>query len=236
VRKYLSKIILVTGASRGVGDLLTSHFLNEGATVIGVSRGQSSRSHERYCHRRADIADPKAVQALFAELRREFKSLDILVNNAAVLTSQYAMIMPASAAQAMVNVNLLAPFFFAREAVKLMRKNKCGRIVNISSMAVSLEPEGDSMYAACKAGLSTLSNVLAKEFASINVTCNTLGITAYETEMLRQLPRDKIDALIARLPLARYATGDDILNVIDFFASDRSGYITAQTLYLGGVH
>lgn len=234
--KYPSKIVLVTGASRGVGDLLTRHFLDEGATVIGVARGDPTSSHERYRHQRADIADPQAVQALFAALRREFKSIDIVVNNAAVLTSQYAMIMAASAAQEMVNVNLLGPFLVAREAAKLMRKAKTGRIINISSMAVSLEPEGDSVYAACKAGLTTLSNVLAKEFAGFNVTCNTLGITAYETEMLRQLPRDKIDAVIARLPLARYATADDILNVVDFFASERSGYITAQTLYLGGVH
>jgi len=236
VSKYLSKIVLVTGASRGVGDLLTRHFLDEGATVIGVARGDPTCSHERYRHQRADIADPQEVQVLFAALRREFMSIDIAVNNAAVLTSQYALIMPASAAQAMVNVNLLGPFLVAREAAKLMRKAKSGRIINISSMAVSLEPEGDSVYAACKAGLTTLSNVLAKEFASFNVTSNTLGITAYETEMLRQLPREKIDSVIAGLPLARYATADDILNVVDFFASDRSGYITAQTLYLGGVH
>lgn len=234
--KYPSKVVLVTGASRGVGDLITRHFLDEGATVIGVARGEPTCHHEQYRHHRVDIADPQAVQSLFATLRGMFRSIDIVINNAAVLTSQYAMIMPASAAQAMVNVNLLAPFMVARESAKLMRKAKSGRIINISSMAVSLEPEGDSVYAACKAGLTTLSNILAKEFASFNVTCNTLGITAYETDMLSQLPRDKIDAVIAGLPLARYATADDILNVIDFFASERSGYITAQTLYLGGVH
>ena len=167
-------------------------------------------------------------------LRTTVKTIDIVVNNAAVLTAQYAMIMPAGAAQAMVNLNLLAPFLVAREAAKLMRKSKSGRIINISSMAVSLEPEGDSVYAACKAGLTTLSNILAKEFASFNVTCNTLGITAIETDMLKQLPREKIDAVVARLPIPRYATADDILNVIDFFASERSGYITAQTVIWAG--
>jgi 3-oxoacyl-[acyl-carrier protein] reductase len=163
-------------------------------------------------------------------------SIDIVVNNAAVLTSQYAMIMPAGAAQAMVNVNLLAPFLVSREAAKWMRKTKWGRIINIGSMAASLEPQGDSVYAACKAGLVTLANVMAKEFAPFNVTCNTLGITAIETDMLGQLPRDKIDAVIAGLPLPRLATPDDILNVVDFFASERSAYVTGQTLYLGGVH
>lgn len=236
VSKYLLKNVLVTGSSRGVGDILTRHFLAEGATVIGVSRGPSACCHERYQHHQADIADPAEVQHLFATLRTTLKSVDIVINNAAVLTSQYAMIMPAAAAQAMVNLNLLAPFMVAREAAKLMRKKKSGRIINISSMAVSLEPEGDSVYAACKAALSTLSNIMAKEFASFNVTCNTLGITAIETDMLRQLPRDKIDAVVARLPIPRYATADDILNAVDFFASEHSSYITAQTLYLGGVH
>lgn len=234
--KYEAMHVVVTGSSRGVGELLTRHFLDEGATVIGVARGAATCTHERYLHHRADIADPAEVQRLFAALRTGVKTIDILVNNAAVLTSQYALIMPAGAAQSMVNVNLLAPFLVAREAARLMRKAKSGRIINISSMAVSLEPEGDSMYAACKAGLTTLSNILAKEFAPFNVTCNTLGITAIETDMLKQLPRDKIDAVVAGLPIPRYATGGDIVNVIDFFASERSGYVTAQTIYLGGVH
>lgn len=234
--KYGSKIALVTGSSRGVGDILARHFLAEGATVIGVSRGPAACQHERYQHHQVDIADPVQVQRLFASLRTSVGRLDIVVNNAAVLTSQYAMIMPAGAAQAMLNLNVLAPFLISREAAKLMRKSKSGRIINVSSMAVSLEPEGDSVYAASKAALTTLSNIMAKEFASFNVTCNTLGITAIETDMLRQLPRDKIDAVVARLPIPRYATADDIVNAIDFFASERSSYITAQTLYLGGVH
>lgn len=233
---YDGRNVLVTGSSRGVGAILVRHFLDAGATVFGVARGASTCEHTRYVHHQADVGDGAAVQRLFASLRSSVKTIDVVINNAAVLTSQYAMILPAGAAQAMVNVNLLAPFLVAREAAKLMRKAKTGRIINISSMAVSLEPEGDSIYAACKAGLTTLSNILAKEFAPFNVTCNTLGISAIETDMLGQLPRDKIDAVIARLPLPRYATADDILNVVDFFASERSGYVTAQTIYLGGVH
>ena len=103
-------------------------------------------------------------------------------------------------------------------------------------MAASLEPIGDSVYAASKAAISTLANVMAKEFATLNITCNTLGITGIATDMLSQLPKDKIDGVIAGLTLPRYAKADDIFNVIDFFASERSAYITAQTVFLGGVN
>ena len=132
--------------------------------------------------------------------------------------------------------NLLGPFLVSREAAKLMKRRPGGRIINIGSMAATLEPIGDSIYAASKAGLETLSNVLAKEFAAFGITCNTVAVTAIETDMLAQLPRATIDAIIAKLPVARYAVEDDVFNVVDFFASERSSYVTAQTIYLGGLH
>jgi len=234
---YINKVVLVTGSRRGVGKLIAEHFLKNGADkVIGLARGASSIDHQNYYHFEVDVGSPDAVIKGFAEIKKVTDSIQILVNNAAVLTSQYSMIMPPAAAQAMVNTNLLGPFMVSREAAKTMRKRKWGRIINIGSMAASLEPIGDSMYAACKAGLSTLSNVMAKEFASMNVTCNTLGINAIESDMLAQLPRDKIEAIIASLPVPRMSKEDDILNVIDFFAAERSSQITAQTVFLGGVN
>ena len=234
--RYEGKVALVTGATRGVGQVIARHFLDQGASVVGMARSETGLDHDAYRHLAVDLADPAAIQKAFLGLHRHLTKIDIVVNNAAVLTSQYAMIMPPAAAQAMVNVNLLAPFMVSREAAKFMRKSKWGRIINIGSMAASLEPVGDSVYAACKAGLSTLANVMAKEFGPMNVTCNTLGVTAFETDMLGQLPRDKIEAIIAGLPVPRFATAEDILNVVDFFASEASGYITAQTVFLGGVN
>jgi 3-oxoacyl-[acyl-carrier protein] reductase len=144
--------------------------------------------------------------------------------------------MAAEAAERMVETNLLGPFFVSREAAKLMRKGRWGRIINIGSMAARLEPVGDSMYAACKAGLTTMGNVMAKEFSSFNITVNTLAISAIETDMLNQLPRDKVRAVVDTLPAPGFANPEDILNIIDFFVSDRSSGVTAQTLFLGGVN
>lgn len=236
---YAGKVVIVTGASRGVGRLLREHFLAQGAQVIGFSRQaleQEQDASGRYTPLAVDVADPAAVTRAFEQIRKRFEAVDIVINNAAVLTSQYAMILPAASAQAMLDTNVMGSFMVAREAAKLMRKRKWGRIINISSMAAALQPSGDAVYAATKAAVEVLANVMAREFAPLNITCNTLGITAIATEMLAGLPADKIAAIINRLPLPRMAHADDVLNVIDFFASERSSYITAQTVYLGGVN
>jgi 3-oxoacyl-[acyl-carrier protein] reductase len=233
---YEGKVVLVTGSRRGVGQLIAKHILHNGGRVIGFARGKSTIDHPEYHHFQVDLGDPKAVQLGFSALKRVTDVLHIVINNAAVLTSQYAMIMPPVQAQAMINTNLLGAFMVSREASKLMRKLKWGRIINIGSMAVSLEPIGDSLYAACKAGLITLANVMAKELSPLNITCNTLSITAIQTDMLSQLPIEKIDSVIATLPIPRYAEPDDIFNIIDFLASERSSYITAQNIYMGGVN
>jgi 3-oxoacyl-[acyl-carrier protein] reductase len=187
-----------------------------------------------------DIGDSESINSCFKkEICKHFKRIDIVINNAAVMTSQYSMIMPIKNAVDMVNVNLLGVFFVSREAAKLMRGKEQGRIINIGSMASSLEPIGDSIYAATKAGISSLANVMAKELSSMNITCNTLAITAIETDMLNShsaTAQVKIKEIINSLTIPRMASAADILNVIDFFAADRSSYVTAQTIYLGGIN
>ena len=230
------KIALVTGSRRGVGRIIAEHLLARGATVVGFARGETTIVHAAYHHLMVDVGDPAAVALAFGQVGKNVGAVHIVVNNAAVLTSQYSMILAPSAVRDMINTNLLGTFMVSREAAKMMRRTKWGRIINIGSMAASLEPIGDSVYAATKAGVATLANVMAKELGPLGVTCNTIGISAIDSDMLATLPRDKIEALIKTLPIPRFAEPDDILNLIDFFLSERSGYITAQTVFLGGVN
>jgi 3-oxoacyl-[acyl-carrier protein] reductase len=232
---YIDKTVLVTGSRAGLGRMLAQHFLDLDATVFGLSRQPGTIVHPHYTHFQCDVRDVDALKTVFKTIGTN-SQLNIVVNNAGVLDSQHAILLRASSAEEMLMTNLLGSFLVSREAAKIMKRAGSGRIINISSMAAVLEPIGDSIYAACKAGLTTMTNVIAREFAGFGITCNTLGVTAIETEMLSRIPKDTINAIIANLPLPRYAEEDDVFNVVDFFASSRSSYITAQTIYLGGIH
>ena len=230
------KTILITGAGRGIGKMLASHYIATGAyNVAGISKS-SKPFLEFDFFSNVCVDDPAQIATLFSDLKKKNLEPDIVINNASVLTSQYAMIMTSSQAEAMISTNLLGTFLVSKEAAKQMRRKRFGRIINISSMAASLEPAGDSVYAATKMAVQTLANVFARELGSLGITCNSLGVTAIETDMLNQLPRDKIDEIVSDLRIPRYAELRDIINVIDFFISPSSDYITAQTLYLGGIN
>jgi 3-oxoacyl-[acyl-carrier protein] reductase len=231
---YQGKTVLITGSSRGIGAGLVKHFLYNGADVIGIAR--DAVTDGRFKQYPADLFFTGDIDTAFGWIEADFSKIDIVINNAATLTSQYATKMGSERVETMFAVNVVAPFVVTTHALKLMKKVKHGRIINISSMAVALEPMGDSVYAASKVALEKMGNIIAKEVAFMDITVNTLAVSAIETDMLRQLNKEKVDKVVNSLPLPRYATMNDIENVVDFFCSEKSSYITAQTIYLGGVH
>lgn len=231
---YHDQVVLITGSSRGLGAMLTRHFLEQGATVVGFSRAPGPIKHDRFKHHGVDIRDEKQVKDAFAVLRAEHGKLDVLINNAAVPASQFAALTTLASAEDVFRTNFIGSFVVTREAVKLMMPRKYGRIVMLSSMMVPLAPAGGGMYSASKAALTQFARVLAKETAEQGITCNVLGVSAIETDMWKGIPREKLMALLETLPQKKLASAEDLFNAVDFLAGKCSGAITSQTLYLGG--
>jgi 3-oxoacyl-[acyl-carrier protein] reductase len=202
-----------------------------------MSRGESSIENDHYEHMQVDIGDPMTVKQAFGTILRTYGHLDILVNCAAVATSTYCYLIPQASAEEIVRTNILGTLYVSREAAKIMRREKYGRIITIGSIHARIAPVGASIYAATKMAQETLSQVLSKEMASDGITVNTLALSPIDTDMLRASGTPEvIQKVIDGLTIPRLAAPDDVFNAIDFFASDRSGFITGQTLYLGGVH
>src|SRR3954469_7326252 len=142
--------VLITGASRGIGEALAAHCLAAGDRVIGCGRSPSAIAHERYRHVVVDVTDAEAVEGLLREVKQSLKTLDVLINNAGIAGMNAIALTPLSAARRMVETNCLAPFNLTREALRLMRRSAAARIVNISTVAVPLRLEGEAVYAAIK--------------------------------------------------------------------------------------
>lgn len=231
----MSRSLIISGASRGIGRGIAEHFLERGYEIIGISRGSSSLKHDNYQHYCVDIRNYSDIRAFFSEVRGQSKEIFGLINNAGVITSMNSLVVPAASVEEMIDVNFKGAFFMTREAAKTMAKNKKGRIVNISSMAAGLKPNGDAVYAATKAILPVLGTVLTKEYYQLGITCNTLGITHMETQLSRMINQKALGKVIENLPMPRSATMADITNVLEFFLDEKSSYVSGQTIQLGGV-
>jgi 3-oxoacyl-[acyl-carrier protein] reductase len=135
----------------------------------------------------------------------------------------------------LLDTNVVGTFLFCREAAKLMKKNRYGRIVNFTTVAVPLKLEGEAAYVASKAAVESLTQVLAGEFADLGITVNAIGPTPVDTDLIRAVPEKKIADLVSRQAIPRQGTYADVANVVDFYLKPESDFVTGQTLYLGGI-
>jgi 3-oxoacyl-[acyl-carrier protein] reductase len=145
-----------------------------------------------------------------------------------------ALLTPVESVRRITETNFTGAFLCCREAAKIMRRRRSGRIVNVGSVAVPLDLEGESVYAASKAAVISFSRILARELGPHGITVNGVGPGPVRTDMINSVPEDKMGRLLARLPLRRYTESEDITNVIDFFLRPESGSVTGQVIYLGG--
>ncbi len=228
-------VLVVTGSSRGIGRFLAERYVRNGYVVVGCSRGASDFEAENYIHYELNVTDEPSVKRMLTEVRKRYGRLDVLINNAGIASMNHALLTPISSVRSVLDTNVVGTFLFSREAAKVMRRGKFGRIVNFTSVATALNLEGEAIYASSKAAVETLTKVLATEFAPFGVTVNAVGPTPIDTDLIRSVPKEKIDSLIERQAVKRRGTVDDVANVIDFFIRPESSFVTGQVVYLGGV-
>ena len=226
---------LITGTSRGIGRFLAEHYAELGHQVVGLSRQEADFSHPQYRHMQVDITDESQVLSVFKELHAVYGGLDHLINNAGIASMNLALLTPLKTVEQIFATNVFGTFLTCREAARLMKKERFGRIINLSTIAMSLALEGESVYAASKAAVVTMTEILAREFAPWNITVNALAPAPTDTNLIRNVPKDKIAEIINRQAIKRMGTMQDIANVTDFYLSPASSFITGQHLLLGGL-
>ena len=230
-----NKVVLVSGTSKGIGRALVEHYASKDCQVIGCSRSLFEGEFTNYRHYRLDVADESAVKKMFAEIRKTEKRLDVLINNAGIASMNHSLLTPMTTVNKIIQTNFIGTFLLCREAARLMQSHRYGRIVNFATVAVPLKLEGEAVYAASKAAVISLTQVLAREFAEFGITVNAVGPTPIKTDLIRGVPPEKLEVLISRQAIKRYGETRDVIQVIDFFIDPASDFVTGQVIFLGGI-
>ena len=235
-----NRVALVTGASGGIGTAIAQALHRAGAAVAlsgtreTILRQLADRLEERAHVVVADLAGGGDAVALVKETETALGPIDVLVNNAGITRDGLAMRMKDDDWQAVLDVNLTAAFRLTRTVLRGMMRRRSGRIINISSVSGLLGNPGQANYAASKAGLIGMSKALALEVATRGITVNCLAPGFIETAMTDALPEAVRDDALARVPMGRFGSPQDIGAAAVYLASDEAGYLTGQTLTVAG--
>lgn len=231
----MGRIIIITGTRKGIGRYLAERYLQEGDIVYGCSRRICDIEHPNYHHTRLDVSDETEVVSFVRNVYKNHKHIDVLINNAGCASMNHFLLTPYDTAKKVFNTNFFGTFLMCREVAKYMVKNKSGRIVNYSTVAVALNLHGELVYSASKAAIEQLTRVLADEIGESGITVNAVGPTPIDTDLIKNVPENKLQDLLSHQCIKRFGQFEDVKNVIDFFLKPESNFITAQTIYLGGV-
>jgi len=234
--KQIKSVMLITGTSKGIGNYLANYYVLKGFTVIGCSRSMCEIKNENYIHIIADLSNEDEILNIFKTIRKKYKRLDILINNAAINPAILNVaFLPYKTIQNIYNVNVFAPIMFCRESIKLMIRNRFGRIINVGSMATRHEVAGEALYTSTKASINAFTRVLSKEVAASGITANVIAPSVIETELSKAINKDALKEVLNRNAIKKYGDFIDVSTSIDFLISEESKSVTGQIIYLGGV-
>ncbi|MDP3479006.1 MAG: 3-oxoacyl-ACP reductase FabG [Desulfoprunum sp.] len=244
MQSFLDQIVIVTGATRGIGRAITLAFLKQGATVVGIyhNNRQAAEQFKEECHDyqksfhlfQCDISKEEQVVAFYEEIEQRFSSIDVLINNAGVRKDAFVAMMHSSDWQSVLDINLTGSFLMAKQAVLLMMKKKYGRIINITSPVSHLGFAGQANYAASKAGQIGMTRSLAKEIAKRKITVNCISPGFIETDFLHGLSKDQIENYKSMVPMRRFGTPEEVAEAVLFIAGRNASYITGAVLDING--
>ena len=231
----MKKSILITGSSKGIGKFLALSLISQGYYVFGCSRSESTISDDNYQHITADLSSESDILNVFKTIRKHDTQFYGLINNAGIASMNHTLLTPRTTFSRIFNINFLATFLCSREASKIMKRHKQGRIINFSTIAVPIGLQGESVYAASKSAVETFTKSFSKEVSDFGITINIIGPNPVKTDLIKNVKNDKLQNVINMQTIKRYGTLDDILNVVNFYLSESSDMITGQKIYLGGL-
>ena len=237
------KVVIVTGAARGIGQAIATKMAAAGADIALCDLQKDwlveTEALVKNLGRRAatyavDVSKTEDVQAVVDQVEKDFGRIDVLVNNAGITKDTFLVRMTESDWDSVLSVNLKGAFLFTKAVARPMMKQRAGNIVNMASIIGLIGNAGQCNYAASKAGLIALTKSVAKELASRNIRCNAVAPGFIQTKMTDKLPEDIRKKMLEAIPLGRFGVPEDVANVVLFLASDDSAYVTGQVLTVCG--
>lgn len=225
-------MIIVTGASKGLGAAICERLIGAGQDVLGLSRNVDDIAFNAMS---CDVSAYDQVKSVARELRKQKADITAVVNVAGIASMNLAVTTPPSTTEKLINTNLIGTINCCQIFAPFLLRKKAGSIINFSTIAVPLGLKGESVYAASKAGVEGFSRAFAREMADFNVRVNCIAPGPIDTDLIKGVRPDQIEDIVSQQIIPRQFKKSDVCDLVDFLLSEQSSSLSGQVLNVGGV-